>query len=372
MPSITEAGSSKTAESNAGAVSNMSEESRRRHLRVLVCTSPKAGSGGGREGISNLVKELTSRGIPAEITTDIGRVREVSGFRDANFSPNNPNTPVIVTAGGDGTLALVAQNTPPSTTLVPMPLGTENLLARHFGYRSQTDAMIDTLLHGRDKSIDAGSANGKIFLVMATCGFDAEVVRAMHLRRKGHINRFSYTGPILRTLRRYRFPPLTVTWLPEPTDSPPANECSKACEPTGESLANARERRTGVNDQTIGDLPPEAHVCRWAMVFNLPRYAASLPIERNARGDDGLLNYYGLEAGSIVSGIRYLCGIVTGRHIHWSDVRRQPITGCRITSPESVSYQLDGDYAGRLPLEIRVLPQYIKLRLPTTCPPERS
>jgi diacylglycerol kinase (ATP) len=330
-------------------------QSRRENLRVLVCTSPKAGTGGGREGIAQLLNALKAMNIPADVTTDIAYVRDVSGFGDANLSQTSKHLPVIVTAGGDGTLALVAQNTPPSTTLVPMPLGTENLLAKHFGFSCRTDAIIDTLLNGRDKAIDAGSANGKIFLVMATCGFDAEVVRAMHLRRRGHINRFSYTVPILRTLRTYRFPPLSVTWLSDQDDSENAGRASDGDQGSDANL----------------DLS-ETHVCRWAMVFNLPRYAASLPIERNARGDDGLLDFYGLEGGSVPSGLRYLCGIVTGRHIHWSDVRRQPITGCRITSPESVSYQLDGDYAGRLPLEIRILPQYIQLRLPTTCPPDRS
>ena len=100
------------------------------------------------------------------------------------------------------------------------------------------------------------------------------------------------------------------------------------------------------------------------MVFNLPQYAASLPIETGALGDDGQLDFCGLENGSIVSGLRYLGGIIASRHIHWPDVTRKRISACRITSPARVAYQLDGDYAGHLPLEIRVLPKQIKLRLP--------
>ena len=332
------------AQTNASAMPKR-ENPRREDLRVLICTSPKAGTGGGREGIAHLVEALKALNIPTEVTTDIKRVRDVSGFGDPSFPHSREPSHVIVSAGGDGTLALIAQNTPPSTVLMPMPLGTENLLAKHFGFSCQTDAMIDTLLNGCDTALDAGSANGKIFLVMATCGFDAEVVRAMHLRRRGHINRFSYAGPIVRTLRHYRFPPLNVTWF------------------------SAEE---ALQESNSDHEAPHYHECRWAMVFNLPRYAASLPIEREACGDDGKLNFYGLKSGSVASGLRYLGGIVTGRHIHWSDVFRQSITGCRITSPESVSYQLDGDYAGRLPLEIRVLPQYIQLRLPPTRPLDRS
>ena len=297
-----------------------------KNFRVLVCTSPKAGNGSGRERIAGLINALRASGVAAEVTTDIAYVRERTRV---DALANQPST-IVVAAGGDGTLALVAKNTPPATVLVPMPLGTENLVAKQFGYNAKVDAMLDTLLRGHDHAIDAGQANGKLFLVMATCGFDAEVVRAMHLRRRGHINRFSYLRPILRTVRRYSFPPLHVRWT---TSAEPA---------------------PGSADIT----------CAWAMVFNLPQYAAFLPIETAAVGDDGQLDFCGLENGSIVNGLRYLGGIVTRRHIHWPDVARQRVFSCRITSPSRVAYQLDGDYGGHLPLELRVLPKHITLRLP--------
>jgi len=295
-------------------------------ISVLVCTSPKAGNGSGRERIAELINALRASGVAAEITTDIAYVRERTRV---DASANMPPT-IVVAAGGDGTLSLVAKNTPPATVLVPMPLGTENLVAKQFGYNANVDSMLDTLLRGHDHAIDAGQANGKLFLVMATCGFDAEVVRAMHLRRRGHINRFSYLRPILRTVRHYSFPPLHVRW-------------TRSAEPA-----------LGSADIT----------CSWAMVFNLPQYAASLPIETAAVGDDGQLDFCGLENGSVISGLRYLGGIITRRHIHWPDVTRQRVFSCRITSPARVAYQLDGDYGGHLPLELRVLPKHITLRLP--------
>ncbi len=298
----------------------------RSSFRVLICTSPKAGNGSGRERIAMLISALSVQGIQAEVTTDIAYVRERTC---ANGQTDGPST-IVVTAGGDGTLSLVSQNTPLGTVLVPMPLGTENLVAKQFGHTAKVELIVETLRYGRDHSIDAGQANGKLFLVMATCGFDAEVVRAMHLRRRGHINRFSYTRPILRTLQRYAFPPLHVNWI---------------------------------EDVAVTAKTPDV-TCRWAMVFNLPQYAASLPIETNALGDDGQLDFCGLEKGSIVSGLRYLGGIIASRHIQWPDVTRKRIGACRITSPARVAYQLDGDYAGHLPLEIRVLPKQITLRLP--------
>ncbi len=189
---------------------------------------------------------LESEQTPVETTTDIQRVREVSQQAALNSGlpsgdDGDKSELVVVAAGGDGTLALVAQNTPPGTVLVPMPLGTENLLSRHFGFTREPAQVRDTIWHGVNKLLDVGLANGRMFLVMVTCGFDAEVVRAMHLTRQGHINRFSYFGPIMRALKRYRFPPLTIEWLDD------------FREPEA-----AREQTT--TDQAY----------RWAMCFNLP------------------------------------------------------------------------------------------------------
>ena len=155
----------------------------------------------------------------------------------------------------------------------------------------------------------------------------------MHLTRRGHISRFSYFGPILRAMRRYAFPELVVT------------------------VTLPVESRTEI-------------ACRWAMVFNLPRYAAALPIEPSADEHDGRLDLCAFTHGSLLGGFRYLAGIIARRHIQWQDVVRGRISECRITSSRPVAYQLDGDYAGRLPLVIGVLPGRIRLRLPASGSPE--
>ena len=289
---------------------------------ILIFTSPKAGTGQGHDRVLELEAELRRAGFPVSLLNAPAALRERTSGANEGMQPG-----LIVAAGGDGTLALVARHASSQTPLVPMPLGTENLLARQFGYTSDVVMVTKTILEGRDRQIDAGLANGRLFLVMATCGFDAEVVRGMHLTRRGHITRWSYCGPILRAMRRYRFPELRV--------------------------------------EISGDAGIESYVlCRWAMLFNLPRYAASLGIEPEACETDGWLNLAAFTRGSLVNGFRYLAGIAMGRHIEWADVIRRPVASCRITSSIPVAYQIDGDYAGKLPLDIAVLPGRIRLRLP--------
>ncbi len=237
---------------------------------------------------------------------------------------------VVVAAGGDGTLSLAAslisglgQSPEQTTPLVPMPMGTENLLARHFGFARSADEVFRTIRYGAVQSIDAGTANGKLFLIMATSGFDAEVVRRMHLTRRGHISRMSYLLPILRAIRGYSFPTIRI--------------------------------------RIDGGEPIE---CAWAMVFNLPQYGGNLNIEPEAQHDDGLFDVIAFRGGSVPIGLRYVVEILLGLHLKNSSVFRARGRIIEIESDANVPFQLDGDYAGSLPLRIEMLPQAVRLVMP--------
>ncbi len=287
-------------------------------MRVVIFTSPKAGSGAGRNQLPRLSDSLT------RLKIDTVTVNSVA---DAQSAIADAAQAIVVAAGGDGTLALIAGSIDRNVPIVPMPMGTENLLARYFGHRADAKDVEETIRHGRTMSLDMGVANGKPFLIMATCGFDAEVVRGMHLTRRGHISRLSYLKPIARALRHYRFPALRV------------------------SVDGGDSFEAG-----------------WAMVFNLPSYAASLAIEPDAIADDGLLDVIAFKGRSTFSSFRYLAGIKFGRHLAFPDTIRLRGRSIEVSAVDSsrqrISFQTDGDYAGRLPLQITTMPARVQLLLP--------
>ncbi len=301
----------------------------RRHPQVLICTSPKAGSGVGREAIGALSQRLAVDGIQVEVTTSVPRVREVAQAA-ANQSPDVATQLVVVAAGGDGTLSLVAQHTPPGTVLVPMPLGTENLLARHFGFTRQPEALRDTIMLGPNRPLDVGLANGRMFLVMVSCGFDAEVVRAMHLTRRGHINRLSYFRPIWRAVRRYRFPKLTVQWL----NKRPRNTLQRT-----NRKPRLHQRRTIL----VG---PCALTC-----LAMPLRCELRPVPAGTMASWTLSAFSAADCGTACGIWAELLWSVILNGVMWFGVHCE---SCRITSSVPVAYQIDGDYGGRLPLEIQV------------------
>lgn len=290
---------------------------------VWICCSPKAGSGAGRDQITRTREALTRSGIQAEWTTDISELRRA--LADAE------NDKAVVAAGGDGTAALVAETVPPHVPIVPLPLGTENLLARYFGYSSLAEDTAATIVGNQRFQIDAGKVGDRLFLVMLTAGFDAEVVRAMHLTRRGHIRRWSYAFPIWRAIRRYKFPSLNVR-TSQDADGPVRPQSNES-----------------------------AHQACWAMVFNLPCYATSLAIEPAAVPDDGWLDCITFEKGRVLQGLGYLVRIALKRHLHHPHIRRQKVRRLWLTSPIRTPYQIDGDYGGRLPVEITWLPNRVTL-----------
>jgi diacylglycerol kinase family enzyme len=308
--------------------------------RVVVLTSPKAGSGSNRNQISRLMDRLAASAIEARLTHDPSDLDQLWGKSSGSIAGT-----VVVAAGGDGTVTLAAsrllaeskhrsRRDQADIPIVPMPLGTENLLARHFGHRVEAEHVFNTIVSGTQHSIDLGSvrttANSKVrpMLTMATCGFDAEVVRRLHLRRSGHIRRSSYFVPIAQVLGRYLFPELII----------------EAVSSQGEIERQVR--------------------CGWAMVFNLPCYGGGLTIEPDAIGDDGLLDVIAFQGRSIASGLRYVAGIKTGRHLGFPDTIRFRAATVRIHAADRVHFQVDGDYAGRLPIEIGIRPKAVKLLLP--------
>jgi diacylglycerol kinase family enzyme len=293
--------------------------------RVLIVRNPSAGSGPGHDAISDLVGCVRRHDMVAEVVTEL----DVIGSLSSQYQQSG-RLRAVVAAGGDGTVAEVVNRTAPGVPVSVFPLGTANLLAGYLGIGRDPAAMANMLRAGTIVRLDAAQANGRIFLIMAGCGFDADVVHRLHRRRNGrHINYWTYAWPILESIRRYRFPELRVY-----CDFPPQT-------PAGPT-----------------------HVARWAFVVNLPLYAAGLSVAPQAVGTDARLNLCTFANGSFWRGVCYVGNVALGRHQKLRDFQTALVSRVRIESDETVPYQLDGDPGGVLPLEIEGMPARLTLLAP--------
>jgi diacylglycerol kinase (ATP) len=176
---------------------------------VLIFANPIAGRGRGRVMARRLEKELIAGGYAATVIFD----------RPSDLNADELGVAAAaVSIGGDGTLRGVVnllfadgREGPP---LLPVPMGTANLMGRHlrlsWAPAQIPSAVVETIRRFRILKLDAGIANGRIFLLMAGVGIDAQVVHLLDKMRRGPIDMTSYLLPAAMTVAGYLFPPISV------------------------------------------------------------------------------------------------------------------------------------------------------------------
>jgi len=289
---------------------------------IVVSVNPKAGSRSSQSRVERLVELLDQHGFQVETFTDLDRVGE-----RANQLHDQRRLRALVAVGGDGTAAELVNRTQNGLPLTLLPSGNENLLARYLNIGKSPEDVCRTIAAGHLLRIDAGKANGRVFLLMIGCGFDAEVVRRVHSRRAGHIRSRDYFKPIIESIRSYRYPELRVSW-------------------------------------EEGQSPEE--VVRWLFAFNLPCYGGGMKFAPQADGTDGLLDVCAFRHGSLLAGMRYAAAVFLRRHHRLADCTMARVRRLRITADEEVPYQLDGDPGGVLPVDVETVPRRLTMVVPGT------
>jgi YegS/Rv2252/BmrU family lipid kinase len=109
---------------------------------------------------------------------------------------------LVLACGGDGTVTAVAEGVAGSgVPLGILPFGTGNLLARNLGLPFDPGAALVTALTGSNRRLDAGSANGHQFVVMAGLGFDAKMLGEASVPLKRRLGWAAYALSAVRHLR---------------------------------------------------------------------------------------------------------------------------------------------------------------------------
>jgi diacylglycerol kinase family enzyme len=296
----------------------MSDSSQSVVNRVAIQRNPWSGSGSGRRELIELVRELKRFSFRPRMFKS--RERLVAwlaqpGIRQEVFC--------IVAAGGDGTVRDII-NRHPGLAISILPLGTENLLARHLGLRRSGRELAHVIANGHRRVLDVCRLGERRFVLMASVGFDADVISRLHESRKGHIWRGSYFQPLLESVRKYEHPEIRL-WI---------------------------------------DDAPVPLAGRLAVIVNVPIYALGLSVARRAVEDDGVLDVRLFLRGSAFQMVRYLCNLAIGKHEQLADVQSARGRRVRVESDVPVPIQVDGDSAGWTPAEICVLPAALHVIAP--------
>lgn len=127
------------------------------------------------------------------------------------FEPHLGEADALVVVGGDGAVRLAAGPAARrETPLYFVPSGTENLFAREFGTDHCLAKLVTAFERFETTDIDLATANGAIFVLMASIGYDAEVVHDLAARRGRSISHLTYLRPMIRQLLRWSPTALTI------------------------------------------------------------------------------------------------------------------------------------------------------------------
>jgi diacylglycerol kinase (ATP) len=269
---------------------------------LLILFNPLAGGGKARAAAQRIETLLRGAGYETQLTPTRAEASDEAGY---DLAARLGDARGLIVVGGDGAVRSAADAAIDSRTpLYHVPLGTVNLFAREFAMTGRPQRLLGALRDHRVRWVDSGLAGGRRFLLMASVGFDAQVVHDLARGRGASISRLSYLGPMVRQMRCWRPPKLAVTVDGKPLDLPGTGMVV---------VANCRRYMWGLNPAARADMTDG----KLDVVY--------LPI----RGKADLLGWLGR--------------CLRGRHL--ADPRLVHCLGSsvRIDCDEAQSVQLDGD-----------------------------
>ncbi len=229
----------------------------------------------------------------------------------------NSGCPVVVAAGGDGTVnevvaGLLESTAPAPPTLGLLPLGTMNVFALELGLPvRQLDACWNHILSGPTREIDAWQAGHHPFVQMAGVGLDANVIQLTSWQSKKKWGPLSYVLSLARVL-----------------------------------------------DQPAGQLRLSVDQGPWldgttALFGNGRFYGGPFPVFPNARPDDGLIDILLIHGHGPATFCKLLADVLTrSTDDHQESVTRLQGRHVRIEAPVPVPCEIDGELGDHSPLVI--------------------
>ena len=237
---------------------------------------------------------------------------------------------LIVAAGGDGTINEVAEGMVHSEVpLAILPGGTANVLATEMQFSTNLERVADRLDTCRPRRISVGhlTCNGgavsRHFLMMAGVGLDAHIVHHVSERLKARAGKFAY-------------------WV------------------AGWSLLG--RRLVQIQVETAG----QKFMCSFALAAKVRNYGGDFEIARTVTIFDDEFEVVLFRGETSLPYVKYFAAMALNRLSGMKGVTVLRSRCLKLSSPTSLAafVQIDGELAGTLPAELRILPNALTLLVP--------
>lgn len=253
-------------------------------------------------------------------------IRETAGPGDAVLLAReaaHAGISTVLAVGGDGTINEAANGLAGSgTRLAVVPHGTGNVFADEVGLPRTVEGCLALLSGGETVEIRLARAGERYFLLLASAGFDAEVVERMEPRRKNTLGIGAYYLAGMRHLLREQ----PTLWMDFP----------------------GKER---VEAQSV-------------LVFRGRMYGGGVTMIPNGSLLKNTLHVVALRKAGRWPIVRFALTAMRGKALSSRDILHRETEAVLVRSRIPSAAQVDGDYLGALPVRFEMTDVPLRLVVP--------
>ncbi|WP_145335226.1 diacylglycerol kinase family protein [Paenibacillus xylanexedens] len=291
--------------------------------KAMIISNPSSGKEKAEQYVSQVRAILESRQYAVV-------VNETAGEGDAThygLHACKEGYDLVISIGGDGTLhetinGMLDQEHRPLLGVVP--LGTVNDFARALHISLDPEEAIEQLRSEQTRSVDLGMVNGRLFANVLAAGSLAEALFSVSSEEKSKLGSFAYLKEGLKDLV-----------------NTPANVLK--IEYDGQFWEGETPLFVAALTNSVGGfekLSPDAAV------------------------DDGLIHCFVIQNIGVFNSLTLGTSLFFGNLKAHKDVHYFTAKEVRVRSDETIRTNVDGEEGPALPIDIRVLPGYMKVIVP--------
>jgi diacylglycerol kinase (ATP) len=292
---------------------------------IRVIYNPVAGPKMVRN-IERVRRALNANRVPFE-------VRETSGPGDAVILAReaaHAGGDAVIAVGGDGTVNEVANGLAGmATRLLVVPHGTGNVFAAEVGLPKSVEGCLSLLSGGKTITVKLAKAGKRHFLLLASAGFDAEVVDRMGARGK----HFLGIGAYILAGAAHIFREQPSLWV----------------ELAGQERMEAQA----------------VILCRGK------RYGGGVIMAPSGNLESSTLQVVILRGIGRFPILRFVWNVLREKHTGSPDIVIRETTSVFVRSPIRSAAQVDGDYLGPLPVRFEMTDVPVRIIVPPYYPGEK-
>ncbi|MFY0626389.1 MAG: diacylglycerol kinase family lipid kinase [Reichenbachiella sp.] len=289
--------------------------------KFFIVSNPFSGQGKAQHALMRLKKRLDKEGFFYAIFLT-PKSENLDEFIEENLFTDTTDLVVI---GGDGTInACVNVIHDKDMTMSIIPCGSGNDFIKTIDIGSGLDEHINTIIEGKERTIDLGDCNGKKFVNGVGVGFDGQIVHDNIYSKSLFTGHAKYFLLVLKILGSYR----------------------------------SRHMQFEIDGQKYED-----RLITMA-IHNGTTFGGGFKLNPKGVIDDGLLNICTI--GRIPAWKRFInIGKLSfGQHGSLKSVKFFTAKEIFIyKNPKTLLAQIDGEYFGEPPLKITILPKTLKIRV---------